>query len=159
MSEAGGRRGTNIPVILQEARNEAIASMFHQPWYEQANCRGMGKKVPFFSKLLAEERPSGQSAHAYLEPARALCSECEVKIQCLMHAMLVNEQGIWGGTDSDERGRMKSVLRGTKPGWPPCPDCGSTWVIGSKSGPKANGLTTIRCVECNYRWEARCSKY
>jgi hypothetical protein len=147
--------GPGSSMTIQDNRADVIFSMFDVGgWAVEAACRGR-HDIPFFSKLQSEmERPAGQSIEAYLRPARNLCVECPVKMDCLMHAMAVQEHGIWAGTDFDERGRLRRVRNGSHPGWGPCPDCGSEWTLGSKSGPKLNGLISTRCIECNYRWDS-----
>jgi len=42
------------------------------------------------------------------EPAKAICRQCPVQIQCLEWALKNNEQhGIWGGLSASERERLQ----------------------------------------------------
>lgn len=36
-------------------------------------------------------------------PAKAICADCPVRMDCLWSAIANNEQGIWGGTTEEER--------------------------------------------------------
>ncbi|MGH2768237.1 MAG: WhiB family transcriptional regulator [Actinomycetota bacterium] len=40
--------------------------------------------------------------------ARAVCSQCEVRAECLLYALRNHEQfGIWGGTSERERRKLR----------------------------------------------------
>jgi WhiB family transcriptional regulator, redox-sensing transcriptional regulator len=42
--------------------------------------------------------------------ARAVCSQCEVRIECLRYALANREQfGIWGGTSERERRKLRKL--------------------------------------------------
>ncbi|MFH8736856.1 WhiB family transcriptional regulator [Streptomyces sp. NPDC017964] len=41
------------------------------------------------------------------ETAKAVCGRCPLTGSCLMAALERDEAGVWGGTDEDERRRMK----------------------------------------------------
>ncbi|MBT2414418.1 WhiB family transcriptional regulator [Streptomyces sp. ISL-12] len=41
------------------------------------------------------------------EAAKAVCGHCPLIERCLQGALDRNEQGVWGGTDEDDRRRMK----------------------------------------------------
>jgi WhiB family redox-sensing transcriptional regulator len=42
--------------------------------------------------------------------ARAVCSECSVRQECLLYALANREQfGIWGGTSERERRRLRRL--------------------------------------------------
>lgn len=42
--------------------------------------------------------------------ARAVCSQCRVRAQCLRYALANREQfGIWGGTSERERRKLKKL--------------------------------------------------
>ena len=63
-------------------------------WQAQGRCndKGVDPNIFFPSK--------GQS----LEPARAICALCDVKVQCLETALDGNVKfGVWGGTSDKER--------------------------------------------------------
>jgi WhiB family redox-sensing transcriptional regulator len=42
--------------------------------------------------------------------ARAVCTQCEVRIECLKYALANREQfGIWGGTSERERRKLRRL--------------------------------------------------
>lgn len=46
------------------------------------------------------------------EPAKRVCAECPVRLECLEHALTANENyGVWGGTDERERKRLRRAAR------------------------------------------------
>lgn len=51
--------------------------------------------------------PEEKGDHEYfmlqVKTAKAICSECPLKIQCLDYAVSARMQGIWGGTTEAER--------------------------------------------------------
>ena len=51
--------------------------------------------------------PSGYSL-SEIAACKRVCSQCEVRLQCLAHALEADEQhGVWGGTTPLERERLK----------------------------------------------------
>jgi WhiB family transcriptional regulator, redox-sensing transcriptional regulator len=68
-------------------------------WVAKASCRGGDPAV------MAVFYPgAGKSA----EPAKRICADCPVRIDCLSHALdHPEEQGIWGGTTDNERDRIR----------------------------------------------------
>lgn len=88
--------------------------------------------------------------------ARDYCNRCPVRFQCLAYALHNREEGIWGGTSTDERYRLRKnrsrahcpvcsaaeVARdetGQSP-WEVCIACGSSW---KADGPSAHHLWTL----------------
>lgn len=76
----------------------------HQPrrrdiddWRDLAECKGMNPATFLPGK---GERPN---PHAI-----ATCNRCEVRTQCLNHAIREKEIGVWGGTTERERRRIRS---------------------------------------------------
>lgn len=45
--------------------------------------------------------------------ARAICKTCPVKDECLMHAIIYGEGGIWGGETEEFRERMAKSAKAT----------------------------------------------
>lgn len=70
------------------------------PWADRALCRHFDPETWF---------PTG--AHLYAETddghrvseAKAVCSRCPVRAECLEHALEHHEHGTWGGTTYEER--------------------------------------------------------
>lgn len=72
-------------------------------WVHRAACRGMAVDVFFPAQ--------GQS----LAAARNTCKRCEVRMECLEHAMLQPEAvGIWGGLSERERRRIRQYRAGVR---------------------------------------------
>lgn len=77
-------------------------------WRAQAACRGCPPEWFF------EETEAGEANHG--KEAKAVCSTCEVTVECLDYAIRNNEQyGIWGGTGFDLRTRVRQVYRAGDP--------------------------------------------
>lgn len=67
----------------------------HQSWMDQAACIGLDPDL-FFPQT-SRGILSGQEA-------REVCARCEVRTDCLEHALANNEQfGIWGGMSERQR--------------------------------------------------------
>lgn len=64
-------------------------------WMDEALCQEVGLDI-FFPET------NGESLEA-----RKICSLCNVKDECLEYAMQANVVGVWGGTTSDQRQKMK----------------------------------------------------
>ena len=77
---------------------QRITTRLLQPveWQSEARCAGADPDVFF------PERGGSSKA------ARAVCSKCNVREQCLEYALNNKEQfGIWGGTSERERRRLR----------------------------------------------------
>jgi WhiB family transcriptional regulator, redox-sensing transcriptional regulator len=71
-----------------------------QDWLERAACRGEDGQV-FFPPATGETRAQRQMRE---HVAKAICQNCEVRTQCLSHAVATDERyGIWGGLNDLER--------------------------------------------------------
>jgi WhiB family redox-sensing transcriptional regulator len=69
------------------------------PWVEEAACAGMEDPSIFFP------RKGGSSA-----PAKRICDQCPVRIQCLNEALHRPERhGVWGGMSERERRRLLQI--------------------------------------------------
>ncbi len=67
-------------------------------WQKKARCIEVDPEIFF------PERGGSSKA------ARAVCSLCEVRLQCLRYALVNREQfGIWGGTSERERRKLKRL--------------------------------------------------
>ena len=77
---------------------QRITTRLLQPvdWQGKARCAEVDPEIFF------PERGGSSKA------ARAVCSNCEVRAQCLEYALNNKEQfGIWGGTSERERRRLR----------------------------------------------------
>ncbi|MBJ7505470.1 MAG: WhiB family transcriptional regulator [Acidimicrobiaceae bacterium] len=66
-------------------------------WRVNANCRAIDPEMFF---------PIGNTGEALrlLVRARAVCSDCGVRKECLEFALATNQDcGVWGGTSEEER--------------------------------------------------------
>ena len=75
-------------------------------WRMQAACRGLDTSL-FFPE---------RGDYAAVEAAKAVCSSCPVRVQCLVEALELPREmaeiGIWGGTSARQRRiMMKGVKR------------------------------------------------
>ena len=68
------------------------------------------------------------------------CNFCGVRPECLLYALLYNEQGYWGGTDTAERRKLSKRRDRAK-----CPACQSKAVIKTTEGPEI-------CQRCGVSW-------
>ena len=80
---------------------QQLKNGFDSTWRDQASCRFMPPELFF---------PAGSTGIAIEEirSAKAACAACPVKDACLQFAFETNQEaGIWGGTDEDERRRLR----------------------------------------------------
>ena len=71
------------------------------PWRADALC----KEYPTKMFYAADKVP-----RFYYDPARLICSKCNVRGECLTYAMVNNEEfGFWGGFSKEERMLIRSV--------------------------------------------------
>ena len=87
---------------MTEDENESTKLMVSRDtilWKEKAAC--VGKQEYFFSDYKATA----------VREAKRICSDCEVRAQCLDHAMTHQEYGVWGGMTANERRVLKRKLR------------------------------------------------
>jgi WhiB family redox-sensing transcriptional regulator len=76
----------------------------YQDWYAYAACRDRGTALWF--------PPNCRSAKV----ARAICHDCPVESHCLHLALEHPElEGIWGGTDEEQRKRIRARRLSTVP--------------------------------------------
>ena len=70
-----------------------------ETWELRAACRGPQAAV-FFPPSYSERRD--EKAERELR-AKAICSTCSVRLDCLEYALSIREHGIWGGMNEHER--------------------------------------------------------
>lgn len=90
----------------------------------------------FFSE--DEERPSKERT-AREVVSKAFCKLCPVHQACLEYALINDEVGVWGGTDTQQRRRM--MRRGARKS---CARCGEQQVKGSDKAQV--------CLACGTTW-------
>lgn len=66
-----------------------------QVWRGAAKCRGLDYSLA--DKMFFPSK--GKSA----KDAKSFCGSCPVKVECLEFALIYNEQGVFGGTTTEER--------------------------------------------------------
>ncbi|HVL06570.1 MAG TPA: WhiB family transcriptional regulator [Acidimicrobiales bacterium] len=74
-------------------------------WRDQAACRCCDAELFF---------PAGNTGVAvdHIRAAKSVCQRCPVQRACLEFALATKQEaGIWGGTDEEERHRMRSAWR------------------------------------------------
>jgi WhiB family redox-sensing transcriptional regulator len=75
-------------------------------WMSQGACRHEDPELFF---------PISDGAAHLVAAAKAVCQACSVRASCLAFAVETRQDGIWGGTTSDERHaiRLQAARRGT----------------------------------------------
>lgn len=77
--------------------------LYIESWQESAACRGP-RSVLFFPPTHFERKDEKLARE---QEAKAICGNCDVKVQCLQYAIRVREShGVWGGLNESERKRM-----------------------------------------------------
>lgn len=57
--------------------------------------------------------PETQQAYIQINQAKAICANCDIRLECLQEALTYEyTDGIWGGTTPTERARLGSALSG-----------------------------------------------
>jgi len=72
-------------------------------WRERAACRDTDPELFF---------PIGSTGLAVdqIRAAKAICDQCEARVECLEFALISNqESGVWGGATEDERRRLRRI--------------------------------------------------
>lgn len=81
--------GAAGPLLMREEREEAA-------WRDRARCAETDPEAFYPEK--------GEPT----EPARRVCRNCEVRVQCLEYALANDERfGVWGGLSVQQRRRLK----------------------------------------------------
>lgn len=72
-------------------------------WQDRGRCRTLSVAAFFdFEEVRGRERATRS------ETAKAICRGCPVRVQCLEHALAVEDFGVWGGTTASERELLRS---------------------------------------------------
>jgi WhiB family redox-sensing transcriptional regulator len=64
--------------------------------------------------FFSENDPSRLKAKMAELEAKQICRTCPVQVECLEAALAADEFGIWGGTNRDERRKMKKAGRASR---------------------------------------------
>jgi WhiB family redox-sensing transcriptional regulator len=109
---------------------------FNRPdWEQYGLCRYVGTRAFF---------PSDENRGNVQARARQICHTCPVEQHCLARAMYNREEGIWGGTSTQDRQRLRKNRSRAK-----CPVCLSQDVAR---------LTDVQpievCMGCGHSWKA-----
>ena len=74
-------------------------------WQQTGACRS-GMATDFYPPMHAERK---HERLARERRAKSVCAACPVQLQCLEHAIAVDERyGIWGGLNQDERRLLRA---------------------------------------------------
>ena len=80
-------------------------------WMSDGLCRGTDADL-WYPVSLGHERRYSTPTLEQIAQAKAVCAECPVREDCLVHAKATGElQGIWGGLLPEERGAPSGGLR------------------------------------------------
>jgi len=80
------------------------------PWMEYGLCAAGTAPDTWFP-----ENGNRGTTDPAVRAAKAICAVCPVALQCLEHALLRGESGIWGGTTERERRVIIRNQGGTAP--------------------------------------------
>lgn len=109
---------------------------FNRPdWENYALCRQVGSRAFF---------PSDENRGNVQARARRICHTCPVEQHCLAYALANREEGIWGGTSTRERDKIRKNRSRAK-----CPVCVSQDVA------RFTEPTPVEvCMACGASWKA-----
>lgn len=79
-------------------------------WMSQGACRREDPELFF---------PISDGAAHLAAAAKVICQACSVRVSCLAFAVETRQDGIWGGTTSDERHAMRHQALGRGAAGPP----------------------------------------
>lgn len=102
-------------------------------WQDRAACRGSDPKMWF-----PPDSPTAEIIAA-LVADEMYCRMCPVKVECLRSALVFGDVGIWAGTTTDLRMKLRRKRNRIK-----CPGCGNQKLI------QASGFAV--CLSCALSW-------
>jgi WhiB family transcriptional regulator, redox-sensing transcriptional regulator len=73
-------------------------------WADQAACKGTNVNLWF-------PENSGRHPSSHQQAILELCHHCPVRMQCLEHAIVNCERGIWGGLNETQRQNIRRTRR------------------------------------------------
>jgi WhiB family redox-sensing transcriptional regulator len=75
-------------------------------WQQAGACRDGAAAADFYPPMHTERK---HERLARERRAKSVCAACPVQVQCLEHAIAVDERyGIWGGLNHDERRLLRA---------------------------------------------------
>ncbi|MFC0452282.1 WhiB family transcriptional regulator [Rhodococcus jostii] len=93
------------PTQLSRQPTKLTAATDFWDWQLHARCRSTGSAT-FFAP---EGEPAGQRIRREHD-AKKICLDCEVRLQCLAHALDTPDQhGVWGGVTERERAQERRI--------------------------------------------------
>lgn len=107
-------------------------------WHDKAACKGTYDPVFF---------PLTETDQAVAYVRDAYCNTCPVRVDCLNDANRTRSYGVWAGTSSELRAKLRKSRHRSKcpgceerqvvkiPGSQICLSCGLSWPIPEKTGP------------------------
>jgi WhiB family redox-sensing transcriptional regulator len=106
--------GTNLDRSMQfdetTRANRAFVAEAFSGGDPRAACFGPQRKLFFPPTLAFEAKADRQRREG---KAKAICTNCDMQIECLERGLLLktnNDFGIWGGTNADERQKIRAQL-------------------------------------------------
>lgn len=83
--------------MKKSALKELIFGVELADWMKKGKCRGLQTDIFYH-----------EQGHLSINSAKAICSECPIREQCLDYAMRNRElYGIWGGHTTSERKKLR----------------------------------------------------
>lgn len=112
----GGRRSAGalapnraVSEISRASTWSPVSEWDDDGWRDRAACRLIEADLFF---------PAGSTGSAVdqIQSAKAVCRTCPVTDACLRFALETNQEaGVWGGTDEDERRKLRKAWRAGRP--------------------------------------------
>lgn len=111
------------------------------PWFREAACRAADPEL--FT-------PDRETPTLLAEVSVYWCRPCPVRAQCLTTALRGNEVGIWGGTSTEERLRIRRRRNRIK-----CPGCSvETPLLLVDQRPDGTPDPQQVCRACGLSWKS-----
>jgi WhiB family transcriptional regulator, redox-sensing transcriptional regulator len=104
-------RSVSVPAHSRSAPEALLSSQLTQAsaaWMPRSACQGEDPEI--FFPMAATGRALDQ-----ISAAKAICSRCPVRQPCLRYAVATIQDGIWGGTTTDERSGLRGPSRPNGP--------------------------------------------
>jgi hypothetical protein len=109
-------------------------------WRKDALCAGVRPDL-FFPKVETNE--------TLARIRRAYCNQCPVMAVCLNSAIIHNDSGYWGGTNTAQRKAMRRTRSRSR-----CPLCNSQNLVRVRHGEEREPCWYEVCLNCAASWRA-----